>query len=288
MMAQTTSAEGEGWGKFAALVFFSNISLLLGFISVIIALIRWEKCGYLPLLGFLANIVPVVWFFHRVSYGNMSGLVLGTVFCLVFGVISQVRKERGRKWALLAAIPPAVLLISTLGSLGKSVIDRKHAASVAIQFAADNARYEAQIRSDPVIGIRERWDLANDARWSVFRDSFGDSRVMYSESVLKQIYAECPQMRDYLFRNPACSPEFLSAHYNEAYARCQNINYEMLANIVYNTNCPIELVGKVAVSENLPVGAVYPARAALSARQKITLNNLLGPTSTAPSASTNK
>jgi len=142
-------------------------------------------------------------------------------------------------------------------------------------FHVSPARYEAQIQSDPEVGVREHWDIANKPKWSIqkeaqwcaFRNSFSNGRVVYSEALLKQIYAECPSMREYIFAYPACSPEFLSAHFQEAYERCPHISYVMLADIVSNTNCPIELVKRVAASDSLPVGAVYPARAALKKRQ---------------------
>jgi hypothetical protein len=124
--------------------------------------------------------------------------------------------------------------------------------------------------SDPQIAIRERWDIANDSRWKIFSDSFGNAKIKYTEPLLKQIYTNCPGMREFLFRDPACSAEFLSAHFDEAYERCKNINYEMLASIVSNVNTPIDLVQKVATSGDLPVGAVYPARNQLKERQNET------------------
>ena len=192
-----------------------------------------------------------------------GGILLGAFFCLAFALVSLVKNEKKCIWAMLLAVPSLALLLSLLGLALESGIKE-------LEFKmerSNHAKYLEQIRNDPEIALKERWHQSQDkARYGIFMNSFGDPKIHYTESMLQRIYDEAPVLRDYIFINSACSPEFLSAHFQEAFNRCQKKSYVMLANIVANPNTPIELVEEVAQAQQLPVGAVEPAKQALKKR----------------------
>ncbi len=103
------------WAPLITFVFFCYLALVLGLISVIAAYLRWEKYGVLPLIGFLLNAMPLLWLGRRLIMHDAGGIILGIMFCAICTVLSLATKEKGRAWALLAAIPSAFMLISMVG-----------------------------------------------------------------------------------------------------------------------------------------------------------------------------
>jgi hypothetical protein len=66
LMANGQGAAGEGWGWISATLFFSVISIFLGFVSAIGSFCRSERYPILGFLGVVANIAPFLWFNHVV------------------------------------------------------------------------------------------------------------------------------------------------------------------------------------------------------------------------------
>jgi hypothetical protein len=113
MMAEGASHGGEGGGALAAAILVAGLSFIGGSVSVMVAFIRWEKREFLPLLGFIVSTVPFFWLrSFQLSLGTIGPLIFGILFCAGFAIASMVTKERGRNWALLAAIPSGFVLAS--------------------------------------------------------------------------------------------------------------------------------------------------------------------------------
>jgi hypothetical protein len=144
-----------------------------------------------------------------------------------------------------------------------------------------DAELTKEIEADSSIALRENWETKSDTHRKVFCESFSNDQVHYTPALLESIYDGVPDMREYLFRSKACTTEFLVRHFDEAYDRSFRISYTRLASIVANPNTPLALVEKVARSETIPVGAVYPARDALKIRTEKTPNQALEPTTMA-------
>lgn len=220
-------------------------------------------------LGFLVAIsLPPMesdWFGMRLIAAISGGVLLGSLLSVIFGVVSFARSERRSAWCLLAAVPSGLFLLTCIGA----VVQEQLARHQDREDMADRQAAAGLIRADPSIALWEHWDKSTDAnRSSAFRNSFSDPRVHYTAEMLQRIYDEAPTMRDYVFANPACTAEFLSAHFQEAWDRSRKISYVMLANIASNPNTPIELVEKVAHAKDIPVGAVEPAAYALKKRAR--------------------
>lgn len=63
--AHYITGNGEGWAEVTAFVHCFVGSIVFGCISVVLSLLRSEKPRLLPLIGFVINIIPIVWFvFH--------------------------------------------------------------------------------------------------------------------------------------------------------------------------------------------------------------------------------
>lgn len=124
----------------------------------------------------------------------------------------------------------------------------------------------ALLEDDPGIALKENWDECSSANRDAFIASFSNPKVKYTTNMVEEIYRTLPDLRRYLYRSQSCSAEFLAAHFDEAYQRSFNINYDELASIVSNPNTPLNLVEEVASSQKIPMGAAYPAREALKNR----------------------
>ena len=125
------------------------------------------------------------------------------------------------------------------------------------------------LENDSRIALKERWDIMNRARRSVFQNSFASPNVKYSSDLLEQIYQICPSIRGYVFDSTSCSKEFIANHFEEV---CQNASKsasscDELRRIVSNPNTPIDLVEKVASSQTVPLQAAFPAREILKKRR---------------------
>lgn len=126
----------------------------------------------------------------------------------------------------------------------------------------------AEIRTSPSVIFQKGWHLSDDPLTvRAVTASFRDPGTCYSAEMLERLYVEAPRYRPGVLANPACPPHLLVDHFQEAYERAGSASYEMLAAIVSNPNTPTELVEKVATSQTIPVGAVYPARKELKRRQ---------------------
>jgi hypothetical protein len=95
-----------------------------------------------------------------------------------------------------------------------------------------------------------------------------NSTLQYSGIQLERIYAEMPSLREVVFRQPACTPEFFRAHFQEAVDRAQKHSAGMLLNIVGNPNTPLELVQRVVFyQKQLPFEPPYQAGLILRLRK---------------------
>lgn len=115
MIMRAGQTDEGHWAPLITFVFFTYLALVLGLVSVIAAYLRWEKHGVLPLIGCLLNAAPLLWLGRRLLMHDAGGIILGIMFCAICTVLSLATKEKGRAWALLAAIPSAFMLISMVG-----------------------------------------------------------------------------------------------------------------------------------------------------------------------------
>lgn len=130
--------------------------------------------------------------------------------------------------------------------------------------AAARARYElfyGQLQTDPEIVFREKWFATQGERRRAFERSLKDKSIPYTVEQLKLLFAE--HGIPYVFAHPACTTDFLSEHFEEAYKKAFHFDDLMLAAIVSNAKTPKNLLERVAYSKSLPMGAVRPARETL-------------------------
>jgi hypothetical protein len=65
IQARFATGNGEGWAEVSAFVHTFVVSILLGFITVVFSFLRLEKYRFLPVIGLILDVAPVVWFvFH--------------------------------------------------------------------------------------------------------------------------------------------------------------------------------------------------------------------------------
>lgn len=101
---------GEGRSLLASSIVFSYVALVFGFAFVTVAYVRWEKFSILPLIGFFLNAAPLLWFWYSFEGGTISAPILCVLFCATCTVLSLAAREKGRTWALLAAVPSVFML----------------------------------------------------------------------------------------------------------------------------------------------------------------------------------
>ena len=134
--------------------------------------------------------------------------------------------------------------------------------------AADISRLVADIRPDPSVIFDSRWIASEDPLVAqAIGTSLGDTNTIYTAEILERLMTEAPRYKYNILANPRCPTHLLVESFQEAYDNAYHVSYEHLAIIVSNPNTPIELVEKVAKSQDIPVGAVYPARDALKRRK---------------------
>jgi hypothetical protein len=131
---------------------------------------------------------------------------------------------------------------------------------------SQKATYLQLARNDPAIVIEERWLDKWDLKRQVLNTSMIDGSIPFTEDQLDLIFKTWGYPE--VFRHPSCSPEFLSSHFTTSLNRAREIDYSDLAAIVSNPATPLELVEKVASSDNLPWGAVGPAKQAVEKRNQ--------------------
>lgn len=101
---------GQSHGLLAGSIVFSYVALVFGFAFVTVAYIRWEKFSMLPLIGFFLNAAPLLWFWYSFESGTISAPISCVLICATCTVLSLATRERGRIWALLAAVPSGFML----------------------------------------------------------------------------------------------------------------------------------------------------------------------------------
>jgi 3-methyladenine DNA glycosylase AlkC len=107
------------------------------------------------------------------------------------------------------------------------------------------------LEHDPNVALSERWDRKSIQHRNVFKESFSNPKVKYTDDLLEEIRQTCPDVRDYVFRSESCSKDFLVKHFDEEYALSSKWSYQHgLEDIIANLNTPIELVEKVASSHD--------------------------------------
>ena len=106
------------------------------------------------------------------------------------------------------------------------------------------------LENNPRLGLEENWDKKYP-KYIFFIESFSNPNVKYNDDLLEQIYQNCPEVQDYVFRCQYCSASFLMRHFDEAYTRSTKWSYQhSLEDILANPNTPIDLIEKVAASKD--------------------------------------
>jgi hypothetical protein len=206
------------------------------------------------------------WFGIRYIATIGAGFMIGALFCVAFAVVSFLRRERHSVWAMTLAAPCLAAWLS-VGATGLDGFVRKVQSD---RHNALAAQYHEQLRRDPDIALREKWYVlvsgADSTRWNVVYNSFSDASVPYTLAHLQRFYDLSPALRQYLFRHPSCTPEFLAAHFPASLNYNDDFNSITVESIISNPNCPIELVEKVAAS-HLPGGVLATATNVLKHRR---------------------
>ena len=141
--------------------------------------------------------------------------------------------------------------------------ERGQAASAEIQ------ELHETIRQNPQVIFDKKWHTSkNNAHVRAIILSLGDPDVPFTEEMICRLIDEAPVYKNYAFRHPCCSSEFLAVNFDEAYERAKSGDYRMLAAIVSHPNTPIEIVERIAASQEVPVGAVHAAQRELKRRRK--------------------
>lgn len=128
----------------------------------------------------------------------------------------------------------------------------------------------SEIRKFPSIIFDKDWYRSDDVLIKrAFEASLKDPETNFTVEMLERLMTESPGYNILILRHPKCPTHLLVEHFTKAYNESiSHSEYRPLASIVSNPNTPIELVEKVAKSQNIPVGAVYPAQEALKHRQR--------------------
>jgi formylglycine-generating enzyme required for sulfatase activity len=162
--------------------------------------------------------------------------------CLVLATISFVKREKHSVWTSIVALPCLALLAWELfvgtGRLCKGLLS-----------AHDDKVYNDsldRLKADPEIALREHWFTnPNTPKWRAFYVAVVHQEVQFSASQVEQIYAEVPSFRELVFKQATCTPEFISAHFQEAFDLARKNSPEMLVNIIDNPHTPVQLVQRV-------------------------------------------
>ena len=231
---------------------------------VVCAIIGAALCGFAAPLGAMAvGLEKGGWNWQFIPF-VVGGWVGGAVIALILFLIGLNFRDRDIwPYSLLFIGPPITALV--LGAVSYPLFvyaEERRSARAQAERAEFEARYDAlydKLRADPTLAFRDKWHLRRDEYGRVFGDSLRNGDVAFTLEQLKALYEESPAASA-IFLHPACDTEFLAAHFDEAYEKALQVNYGMLAAIVSNPNTPRHLIEKVANSEDIPAGAVYPAR----------------------------
>jgi hypothetical protein len=190
----------------------------------------------------------------------------GAPMCIVFATISFVKREKHSLWTSIIALPCLALLAWELFAVAKGQFQRQQSANNFELYSA----YLDQLKADPEIGLREHWATTlNAAQSEAFHEAVSERYVQFSASQVEHIYAEeMPMYREEVFRQAACTPEFISAHFQEAFDLARKNSVNMLENIDDNPHTPLQLVQRVVFfRKQLPVDPSYQAGLILQIRK---------------------
>lgn len=195
----------------------------------------------------------------------LIGLSVGALMCVGWAIVSFVRRERHRMWAILPALPSAVLLLWELSVLAQKQYERSRDTA---EFKAYNS-YLDQLKADPEIALREHWPSNRATVQSrAFFDAVWAPYVVFSASQVERIYAEMPEFREVVFNQVSCTPEFIRAHFEEAFDLARKKSPGMLEKMIRNRNTPIELLQRVIFNrKHLPFEPPYQAGLVLQLRK---------------------
>jgi hypothetical protein len=164
--------------------------------------------------------------------------------------------ERGKNPALQIGLASIVSNPNTPFELVYKVTLIRGPACTSAYEAVDRRKAEAKnfymklLENNPRLGLEENWDKKYPD-YVFFIESFSNPSVKYNDDLLEQIYQNCPEVQDYVFRCQYCSANFLAKHFDEAYIRSVKWPTEnSLEDIISNPNTPIELIEKVAASHD--------------------------------------
>ena len=189
---------------------------------------------------------------------TLYGFFTGAILCVIFAIISFARNETHRVWAVIPALGLVLWGLSKLAQQWQSAHDFK-VYSACIE----------QLKADPEIALREHWPSDRTTmQSSALFDSIWIPYVEFSASQVERIYAEMPPFREVVFNQASCTPEFISAHFQEALEQAQKNSDSMLMGIIHNPNTPISLVQRVVFSrKQLPFEPPYQAGLVLQLRK---------------------
>ena len=227
---------------------------------------------------------------------TVYGLIIGASLCVIFAIISFAKNEMHRIWAIIPALLCVGLLVWGLSAVAQkrygdsefvqsrgsfSIIDwlkwKYHQWDEAQRFKVYRACLE-QLKADPEIALREHWPATRTTVQSeALFDAIWAPYVEFSASQVERIYAAMPPFREVVFKQAACTPQFLSAHFQEAFDLAQKGSDHMLMNIVHHPNTPIKLVQRVVFyQKQLPFEPPYQAGLILQIRESDVPTDLRG------------
>ena len=129
--------------------------------------------------------------------------------------------------------------------------------------------FMSMLERDPSTGLKERWDLKNDIHSYVFKESFSNTNVNYTDDLLENIYQTCPSIRSEVFSCLYCSTNLLARHFDEEFKQVSVTQFPRgLELMIKNPNMPTELLEKVASSNNDERSVAAYAKAILTIRQR--------------------
>jgi len=187
----------------------------------------------------------------------LVSLSVGALVCVGFAIVSFVRRERNCMWAILPAVPSAVLLLWELSFLAQKQSERSRDAAEGKVYLS----YLDQLKADPEIALREHWPSNRATEQSrAFFDAVWAPHVEYSASQVERIYAEMPEFRGAVFNQVSCTPEFIRAHLDEAFDLARKKSPGMLEKMIHNRHTPIDLLQRVIFyRKQLPFEPPYQA-----------------------------
>jgi hypothetical protein len=180
---------------------------------------------------------------------------------IVLATISFIKKEEHDVGTSIVVLPCLALL-----ALGLCIFVMRGCQGVLS--AQDDKLYEAclaQIKTDSEIALKEHWPTSLDTpKGRAFSVAVGSwdvlekPEVQFSASQVERIYAEVPSFREMVFKQAACTPEFISTHFQEAFDLARMTHPNMLVNILDNPHTPVQLVQRVVFfRKQLPSEPLY-------------------------------